>query len=41
MDRDRLDAKFLASTDYPQGNLAAVRNQNFLKHQKTPARDAD
>ncbi len=32
VDRDRADAEFLACANYAQGNLAAIRYQNFLEH---------
>ena len=32
VDRDRADAEFLACANDAQGNLAAIRYQNFLEH---------
>ncbi len=32
VDRDRADAEFLARANDAQGNLAAIRHQNFLEH---------
>ena len=36
--RDRADAQFLAGANHPQGNLAAVRNQDLLKHASVTSR---
>ena len=31
---DGLDPQFLAGADHPQGDLTAIRDQNFLEHEK-------
>jgi hypothetical protein len=36
MDRDGLDAQFLAGADDPERDLAAVCYQNFFEHENTP-----
>ena len=33
VDGDGADAQFFTGTDHPQGNLSAIRDQDFLKHE--------
>src|SRR5215468_3273928 len=32
VNRDRLDSKFLAGTNHPQGNFTAIGYEDFLEH---------
>ena len=36
LDRNRLDTQLLASPDNPNGNLAAIGNKYFMKHEGEP-----